>query len=85
MELEERLIGYNEYITRCFSILLALGFDYVYNTYIYFFKLVRHGYHRTDECCLVALLERREGARCHNCTFNGSGLAIVRHSLSNDK
>ena len=22
---------------------------------------------------------------CHNCTFDGSGLVIVRHSLSNDK
>ena len=22
---------------------------------------------------------------CHNRTFNGSGFAIVRHSLSNDK
>ena len=22
---------------------------------------------------------------CHNCTLDGSGLTIVRHSLSNDK
>ena len=26
-----------------------------------------------------------ENARCHNRTLDGSGLAIVRHSLSNDK